>query len=154
MYSSSNDDAVFLNNGLLASKSVIAFWSKVPTSEPIIILIGEGMFRCVCQFDRKKSGSIVICGTNEGLLYLWNIVDTIYMDTKSIALHATITSWIKNLKADFYRPCFEIDCVEDSKKNYFSPVISLVPVPKDGVSDQTCSSQLVSLDEAGKIIFW
>jgi len=121
-------------------------WDLMSPTSPSHVLVSDNDVTCACF--SPTSSSVVLAGSVEGGILLWNIHET-------PSTRATQTAADLGLKCAVHFPAFRTHLSPARTQMHTSSIVALAPNPSRASSTRNeSSSQFASLDDRGVVCFW
>ena len=144
-------DTSFHNTDILVHKSCINVWRCNQTSIPTFTLVGEGLFTTLCTFSNPRFQDIIICGSEDGMLQLWDLRQT--STEVHLGANACIKSEVSKQRTRVYRACYQSEFIADISNDHLDSIIEIASLERDKKATEL-SCQIISLDKLGTLILW
>jgi len=135
--------------GLLQGKSFIVVWDLMAPDAPSHVLVSDNDITCACF--SPTSSSVVLAGSVEGGIQLWNV-------REAPSVRAIQTAADLGTQCAVHFPAFGTHLSPARTQMHTSSIVALAPIPSrvqsSRVESSSSSTQFASLDDRGIVCFW
>jgi len=161
------EDDPELDVDLKPFKGLYCIWDLSNPGGPSFILEAAGQPTCCCFSGSQHH--IVIAGTKEGSLHLWDLRESSFVHKDRDAIDLKIAKGIRKpsysthlsgiqIAATLHRHGSNSNGHDEETELHAAPVVQIEPLDTNNIINDDKSfagvSQFVSIDEAGVIMFW